>query len=220
MVWAAVSSSGPLQAKLDFWEYFDTCYDALGTTENGAECQRVYTEAFLAAEEMLQNAETAVDLLSIMNICDPAEFDFDNQLDLWSFGSYFAGVVAGTVQYNDISSYTIDDICDTLTDPLKGDPLDRYAIVTQEIYGGGCTSSDSISYDSFLRDISDPQLSSHDFWRQWWYQTCREFGWYPTSNNPGGQQGLTNINPVDLDLQYCYDAYGDTFTSEDELQVH
>ncbi len=53
LVWAAVSSSAPLLAKVDFWEYYDTCYDALGTMANGAECQQVYTDAFLMAEEML-----------------------------------------------------------------------------------------------------------------------------------------------------------------------
>ncbi len=53
-IWASVSSSGPLEAKLDFWEYYETAFDALGTTANGVDCQSNYTAAFEAAEEMLK----------------------------------------------------------------------------------------------------------------------------------------------------------------------
>ncbi len=54
LIHAAVSSSGPLNAKLDFYEYYETVYDSLGTTGNGAECNELLTEAFETAEDMLK----------------------------------------------------------------------------------------------------------------------------------------------------------------------
>ncbi len=89
-----------------------------------------------------------------MHVCNPSNFDFSDTLDVWSFGQYFNGVIGGTVQYNGFYTYTIDNICNTLTDPNNGEPLDRYAIMTQQIYGGGCFN---IEYEGFL----DSSLSVH-----------------------------------------------------------
>ena len=44
-------------------------------------------------------------------------------------------------------------------------------------------------------------------WRQWYYQTCNEFGWYQTSNQPGEEFGGDNIAPLELSENYCQDAY-------------
>ena len=52
-------------------------------------------------------------------------------------------------------------------------------------------------------------------WRQWYYQTCNEFGWYQTSNQPGEEFGGDNIAPLELSENYCQDAYrGDEVRSE------
>ncbi len=52
-----MSSSGPLEAKLDMFEYYETVHDALGTTSNGAECQRRFTEAFDMIEEEMKTQD-------------------------------------------------------------------------------------------------------------------------------------------------------------------
>ncbi len=87
-----------------------------------------------------------------MHVCNPATFDFDDELLVWSFGSYFNYMIGSTCQNNGFYSYTLDNICATLTDPLNGDPLERYSIMAQQVYGTtGCISVD---YDYFLDIIS------------------------------------------------------------------
>lgn len=83
-----------------------------------------------------------------MNVCDASSFDFDDQLQVWYFGSYFSIVVGNTIQSNGFYSYTMDDICNTLTDPLNGNPLERYSIMTQQIYG--TTECIEVDYNRFL----------------------------------------------------------------------
>ncbi len=57
--------------------------------------------------------------------------DIADDLNRWSFGSFLVGVTGGTVQYNEFDAYTIEDVCETMTDPRNGDTgLDAYPIVS------------------------------------------------------------------------------------------
>ncbi len=75
-----------------------------------------------------------------MLVCDPNAIE--DELDVWTFGHYFNSVIGSVVQYNGFDRYTIEDICETLTDPLGGDPLDRYATMTFEVKGGSCSRTE------------------------------------------------------------------------------
>lgn len=46
--------------------------------------------------------------------------------------------------------------------------------------------------------------------RQWFYQTCNEFGWYQASGSKS--QPFGTKFPVDLYINVCKDAFGEEFT--------
>lgn len=77
------------------------------------------------------------------------------------------------------------------------------------------------NYDEFIRFFSNETWGSYATYsagRQWFYQTCTEFGWYQTS---GSQfQPFGSSFPVELYHQMCTDLYGDHITRETiELNV-
>lgn len=56
-----------------------------------------------------------------------------------------------------------------------------------------------------MRNISwDSKVATGQ--RQWTYQTCTEFGFYQTSNNPSCMFG--NKFPAEFFVQQCSDVYG------------
>lgn len=65
---------------------------------------------------------------------------------------------------------------------------------------------------------SDIQLHRNTSWespavqrndRQWFYQTCREFGWFRTTASP--HQPFGSSIPIDYYLRFCSEVFGDMF---------
>ena len=42
-----------------------------------------------------------------------------------------------------------------------------------------------VNYDEMIGELQDISFNTNDDWRQWIYQTCTEFGWYQSSDQPG-----------------------------------
>merc|ERR1711962_473143 len=174
LVSGAVSSSGPILAKLDFFEYFQVVKDALDTYGSPG-CNPALTEALTTVEEMVMDEDNWGLLSSMFQTCSPLYGD--NQLDVKSF-------------------------IEMLIDNLAGLMLEEA--------GEPCIMHD---YDSFLNIISDIHWSGHGVgYRQWIWQTCTEFGWYQTTNQPSGVYGSS----LDLGFfeRWCQDAFGDYFIHE------
>jgi len=121
--------------------------------------------------------------------------------------------LAGVVQYNGNNNMNISTLCSIMTDETFASPLERLAVVNSKMLeeaGEPCIQHD---YDSFLNIISDIHWSGHGVgYRQWIWQTCTEFGWYQTTNQPSGVYGSS----LDLGFfeRWCQDAFGDYFTHE------
>lgn len=55
--------------------------------------------------------------------------------------------------------------------------------------------------------------------RQWWYQTCTEFGWYQITDNSNAAFG--NRVPLEYFLNLCKEVFGDDFNQtfiEDQIK--
>merc|ERR1711962_718096 len=210
LVSGAVSSSGPLLAKLDFFEYFQVVKDALDTYGSPG-CNPALTEALTTVEEMVMDEDNWGLLSSMFQTCSPLYGD--NQLDVKSFIEMLIDNLAGLVQYNGNQNMNISSLCSIMTDETSASPLERLAVVNSmmlEEAGEPCIMHD---YDSFLNIISDIYWSGHGVgYRQWIWQTCTEFGWYQTTNQPSGVYGSS----LDLGFfeRWCQDAFGDYFTHE------
>ena len=96
LVTGSVSSSGPLFAKLDYWEYLQVVADALDTTGPG--CNVAFTQALTTIEMMVEMEDTWQDLSSKFKLC--STLDGFNTMDVRSFMELLIDNLAGIVQYN------------------------------------------------------------------------------------------------------------------------
>ena len=96
LVTGSVSSSGPLFAKLDYWEYLQVVADALDTTGPG--CNVALTQALTTIEMKVEMEDTWQDLSNKFKLC--STLDGFNTMDVRSFMELLIDNLAGIVQYN------------------------------------------------------------------------------------------------------------------------
>jgi pimeloyl-ACP methyl ester carboxylesterase len=206
----AVSSSGPLNAKLDYFEYLDVVADALATTGPG--CTDVIGAALEAAEQLLATGESGWAELSTMFLTCK-NLDGTNKADVASFIELLVDNLAGIVQYNGLLSMDIGDVCDIMRDEELGTPLERFAVLNAESLESNGEECLDHEYASFLALLTETSWSGGGIgWRQWIWQTCTEFGWYQTSNQPSGVFG--SLLTLEFFESWCQDAFGPEFSHE------
>merc|ERR1712241_1247879 len=133
LVTGSVSSSGPLYAKLDYFEYLQVVADALDTTGPG--CNIALTEALTTVEELVGDAENWEDLSNLFKLCEP--LDGSNPMDVMSFMELLIDNLAGIVQYNGRYEEDIFTTCATMTDESMGEPILRLAAVNDVMLSMG-----------------------------------------------------------------------------------
>merc|ERR1711887_70967 len=209
LVAGSVSSSGPLFAKLDYFEYLQVVADALDTTGPG--CNVALTEALTTVEVMVGDSENWEYLSSLYKLCDP--LDGSNSMDVMSFLELLIDNLAGIVQYNGRYEEDIFSTCAIMTDESMGEPILRLAAVNDVMLSMGQDECLDHSYASYLSQLTNTTFGVSGVGRrQWTWQTCAEFGWYQTTNQESGVYGHTL--PLDFFEQWCQDAFGDQFTHE------
>merc|ERR1712215_196349 len=209
LVTGSVSSSGPLFAKLDYFEYLQVVADALDTTGPG--CNVALTEALTTVEVMVGDSDNWEYLSSLYKLCDP--LDGSNSMDVMSFMELLIDNLAGIVQYNGRYEEDIFSTCAIMTDESMGEPILRLAAVNDVMLSMGQDECLDHSYASYLSQLTNTTFGVSGVGRrQWTWQTCTEFGWYQTTNQESGVYGHTL--PLDFFEQWCQDAFGDQFTHE------
>jgi len=209
LVAGSVSSSGPLFAKLDYFEYFEVVADALDTTGPG--CNIALTEALSTVEGIIGETDDLGELSSLFRLCEP--LDGSNSMDVMSFMELLVDNLAGIVQYNGFYNEDIFSICAIMTDESLGEPMNRLAALNDVLLGPDQEMCLDHTYNSFLSLLTDVSWTGEGVgWRQWIWQTCTEFGWYQTTNQESGVYGHTL--PLEFFEQWCQDAFGPEFTHE------
>ena len=215
LVAGSVSSSGPLYAKLDYYEYLQVVADALDTTGPG--CNLAMTEAITAIEALIEDHEKWEDLSSMFRLCET--LDGSNSMDVTSFMENIIFSVAGVVQYNGHYEEDIFSICRIMTDESIGDPINRLAAVNDVMLGSDedlCMDTSYASWVAYLSNISWNGQS--DGWRQWIWQICTEFGWYQTTNQTSGVYG--HSVPLEFSEQTCRDVFGESDFSHENMEKY
>jgi len=209
LVGGSVSSSGPLFAKLDYFEYLQVVADALDTTGPG--CNEAFTDALMTVEDLIGDADNWEDLSELFKLCEP--LDGSNSMDVMSFMELLIDNLAGIVQYNGRYEEDIFSTCAIMTDESIGEPMNRLAAVNDVMLNMSQEDCADHSYASYLSQLSNTTWVGTGFGRrQWTWQTCTEFGWYQTTNQESGVYGRTL--PLEFFEQWCQDAFGAEFTHE------
>jgi len=183
-VYGAISSSAPVLAELNFYQYLQVVQQSLlseGSSQcvsnvrnamnivQGAFCD--YDRVRLITTEMMSTADGRQKAQSMFNLCGPLNTDND----IYTFISDLAGNFMGTVQYNaEIPGQpTISDVCAYMTnasDALTGlVNVNNLFLQLQEMK---CLDQ---SYDNMLAELKNTSQVESVGGRQWIWQTCTEY---------------------------------------------
>lgn len=208
LISGAVSSSGPLFAKLDYFEYLGIVQDSLATTGPG--CIEPIKEAIEDLEAKLNESMQWPQLSTNFKTCKG--INGNNLDDVKSFIELLVDNLAGIVQYNGRTPFDINSVCDIMRNESLGTPLDRFAAVNSVSLANDGEECLDHEFSSFLSQLTNTTFNSNGVgWRQWTWQTCTEFGWYQTSN-----QSMVFGRMLDLDFfkSWCRKAFSEVEWSD------
>lgn len=203
LVHGAISSSAPLLAKIDFPEYLEVVTESLKTYKNGT-CVTDVKKSFKEFNNLLRKKSVN----KKFELCDP--IDIHKSLDVASLYDTIIEPFAEAAQYNYLTS-SIDLMCDTMTNKTIGNPVSRLSEILKQKRRGSCLD---YKYYKMIKVKENIELNreTRKGLRQWFYQTCNEFGFFHTSSDPKSVFG----DKVTLRYftQTCKDLFGDKFDHE------
>lgn len=209
LVHGAVSTSGPLVAQADFPEYLEVVDNTIEITS--PQCNNLVKKAMGQAARLTLHRVGWNLMGKIFKTCVP--FDGSDSRNISNIMESLIGNFEGIIQYNKdnrhgrTSNITINTLCDLMIS-AKGSPVEKMAEVNNfllEATNEGCLD---YSYDKMIEELSEISWSSEagEGGRQWTYQTCTEFGWYQSSNQPGNP--FTDLFNATFFEKQCQDIFG------------
>lgn len=206
LIQGAVASSSPVYAHLDFYEYFEVV--ANGLARNSQQCSNTMKKSFEQLEYYINNPAEE-NITALLNLCLDINLEENRIADNIAYlFERLSSNIASVVQYHGIAGMTtIDAVCDVFNNEALGREIDRLAGVARLLYGTSCVS---YRFQALINTLSNTAILSTRNSRQWYYQTCTEYGWYQTS----GQRELIigNRTSIDFFTQICSIVFGSTFT--------
>ncbi|XP_039225125.1 thymus-specific serine protease [Crotalus tigris] len=180
LVFAAVASSAPVRAEMDFTGYNKVVAASLSNPVVGGstECLQRVREAFSSVDSMVRAgwlAKLGIDFHS----CSPLQGDRDCQALVTNLADIFMGVV----QYNNaiILWSSVRNICSIMTNSSIGSPYRRLIVINLLILEQNGMSCLENSHEEILEELRNTSIGTSGIGiRQWCFQTCTEFGYYQT----------------------------------------
>ncbi|KAL3779032.1 hypothetical protein HJC23_011471 [Cyclotella cryptica] len=222
IIHGAVANSAPVQAELDFREYYDRVAldladEAVGGSE---ECRRIFVEghaqivAALEGGPFPKHEDVGDDpveyVATLFNICDGAEALLESRRNIEVLIG--DGILRVPAQENDPSCEkelcNIQKLCDAITGERQAEPnkssMEILAKINGIELGNECSNVDWTLYVDYFSTPTPENAND----RSWMYQTCTEFGFYQTcqidSQCPYGK----GYHDVDRDLELCQKVFG------------
>ncbi|KAL7049814.1 hypothetical protein ACKWTF_003864 [Chironomus riparius] len=204
LIKGAWALSGPLLAQVDFVEYQEVVSRAIHQV-GGENCSNTIRNAFEQMETLAEQGN-ATELQRLFKLCKP--LDLNNDLDVWSLFGDVASTWSGLVQYYYRHDRDIENACEGLELHKTNTTTDLEAYAQWIMNRWRINTCYDHTYESFLESWSgtswDDWIAQSE-WRQWYYQTCAEYGWYQSS---GSEEILFGSNfPVNISVQICSDLY-------------
>ncbi|XP_022176436.1 putative serine protease K12H4.7 [Myzus persicae] len=215
LVHAAVSSSSPLKAKINYKEYYMVVQNVLSTYN--PRCASYIRSATLSISDLLKYKDGAKYINSKFKTC--SSIPAGNQKDKTQLLSNLALPIAQTVQYNKGNIYNgnassaLEGICNMMLDRSLGNPLERYTVVHEKLRSVNNQKCLSGTYETALSAFKKTSWNSGNVKtgdRQMLYQVCTEIGNFVTSNN--FNHLFSDTIPLNFFIDMCKDVFG-TFNS-------
>lgn len=174
LVAGALASSAPVMAKEDFIEY-----DTHVTQVAGIKCARQMREVVNQVEESLADTTKFAQMKSLFDasaIDDPVDFLY-----------LIADTGAAAVQYG-----MRDAFCTSLSTEVT--PLEGYANFAKKLYKDMHVNAVDMTPQGAMSEYSNDYQSGLGM-RQWYYQSCKEYGYWQNANpNPNLSTRSSLIN--------------------------
>lgn len=183
LVVGSIASSAPILAKRDFHEYMEVVgkgYRYFG----GGECYHQIEKAVNSVQLLLHKIPNGRN--TIQKLFHPCS-EMQNDLDDSVFEASIMGFFQDITQYNMLkeNAMTVQQVCDLFTRKNGNSALQHLVDFVNQVKTTKCldakfdgkvnSSVSALSYTEF-----DGQQSS----RQWFYQTCNEFGYFQSAESP------------------------------------
>ncbi|VDO20249.1 unnamed protein product [Haemonchus placei] len=197
LVDGAIGSSAPLEAKLDFHEYYQVVEKSI----------RGYSEdcAYAIAEVRLSPAwDDVSDVLEI-----DKQFFISNLLEMFAGAVQYSGDNRGGYAFG----YGIKEMCDIMTEQGRkpilsiaafNEYMTNFYTGNEEFEGtfNGYEFFTKLLYEAQFADSPDDAAAA-----LWLWQTCTEFGFYQTTD--AGYTLFGNLLPLNFYTQLCSDVFGE-----------
>mmetsp|Transcript_85057 Transcript_85057/g.214338 ORF Transcript_85057/g.214338 Transcript_85057/m.214338 type:complete len:572 (-) Transcript_85057:397-2112(-) len=209
---AAVASSAPVQAAVDFPGYLDVVAEALAVANyevgGSAACLAAVSQGHDAIGRLLKTGEGKRDLERRFELCGDKPLDIEANIALW----VGFGVIPVDAQSNapecDTPLCNIAKVCQAVLDAVEigdGDPL--YAleeVARQARISDGLTCTD-VDFAASMDEMKDTSLTN---WiRVWTFQTCKEFGFYQTCADGSNCPFTKGYNTLAFNVDQCQELF-------------
>ncbi|KAM9663671.1 thymus-specific serine protease-like [Trichechus inunguis] len=213
---AAVSSSAPIQAKLNFYEYNEVIGKILSA--HNSECPKAVKEAFAILVHMLKRRKYYSKLETEFMLCEPIKINSPKDtaflmINMIRLIDLFVREQINKFIKGEPEEINIDNLCDNMTDASLGSPYDRFTKIIHLFLKSKHVDCLSASYSDELEELSNSSLGylRIKYERQWLYQCCTEFGFFMTTDSKNQPFSGT---PLRYFLQLCSDVFGPEFSRD------
>ncbi|KAM4771931.1 putative serine protease K12H4.7 [Rhinophrynus dorsalis] len=211
---AAVASSAPVNAVVNFSEYLEVVQASLA--RNYSTCPKEFKVASDAVIQLLQYPENYEKLTNDFKLCKLLQIH--TPMDAAYFLDALAENIMDVVQYNNDNrafegvkgtNITIQVVCEIMADESLGCFYDRYASVIRTILKATDQKCIDASYKKYVDEMRNTcwEGPASGGGRQWMYQTCTEFGFFQSTDS--ASQPFSGF-PLSYHVQQCIDIYGPT----------
>ncbi|XP_074876961.1 thymus-specific serine protease [Buteo buteo] len=202
LVSAAVASSAPIRAQVDFAGYHHVVSTALSSPTVGGspECLGAVTAAFAALDGRLRGRQLA-GVTRDFSCCRPPREPGDREL----LAENVVDIFAGAVQYNGHRPRdSVAALCRAMTDGRRGSPYRRLVAINKTFLRRGGLSCTPSSRRAAVRELRHPKAGGNR--RLWLFQTCTEFGFYPSCRDAACP--FSRFQTLRAQLSLCADVFG------------
>lgn len=193
----SVASSAPVLAKADFFEYDQAVSHAV--TSYSTTCAADIRAATKSVEFAMDANPELADSFSCGMLSSGDEFLY-----------VLADAVAYSVQYTTDTPgaryHLLEHMCATMGD-AKLDRVERYRSFLDQLLSA--LSTNCADFTTTLASLSNTTVTTQSQQRQWYYQSCTEFGYFQTA--PAVNSLRSTRIDLAFHLQQCHDAFGYPF---------
>ncbi|CAD6191209.1 unnamed protein product [Caenorhabditis auriculariae] len=218
LVLGAVGSSGPVFAKIDFFEYLMVVENSIRTYND--ECANRIASGFEEMQKLFMTPEGRVNLSSIFSLQPAWKADsVVSELGQHYFFSNIYGNYQGAVQYSGDNTgpyaigYGIPDMCKIMLND-SNTPIQNVAKFNEFMTEVGPFSYTDNNYQGMIDDLKNAQKYGPNSAASllWTWQTCTEFGYFQSTDS--GHSIFGSPTPVNMYTQMCTDVFGNAYNAE------